>query len=455
MYGQGNGNLQTVEESAGKSLSFPAKSSIGLPKAISPEQAASLVKSGDLILTPHSSASPRAFVKALVARADELSGVTISHVRVETPTEYLESHYSGSFFHNAFMIGPRSRKAMQEGRADFVPNCYGKIPMMLRRGILKPDIAVLQLSPPDKYGFCSYGICTSYLPVSVEVARIVVGEINDQVPTTCGSRLHISDLHYIVDASYPLHEVPQPAITDVEAKIGANVAELIKDGDTLQIGIGAIPDAILAGLKGHRDLGVHTEMFSDGLVEMVEKGIITGRKKKLHRNKIITTFVMGTNYLYKYLHQNSIVEFFPVEYTNDPSVIAQNENLVAVNSALEVDITGQINAESIGPRMFTGTGGQLDFAMGAQLASNGRFIVAMPATAGDGKYSRITAMLKPGSTVTTPRSLADTIVTEYGVAELRGKNLRQRAKALIKIAHPNFREQIERDALERNDVCLR
>ncbi|MDN5347067.1 MAG: 4-hydroxybutyrate CoA-transferase [Clostridia bacterium] len=423
-------------------------------KVISPEEAAALVKSGDWIITGHSGASPRAFIQALVKRAHELRNVQITHVRVEGPAEYLEPAYAQSFFHNSFMIGPNSRQAMLEGRADFIPNRFGRTPHLIRDGLVRPDVAVLHLSPPDYYGYCSYGICTSYLPAAAEVAKIVIGEINAQMPVTFGSRIHISDLDYIIEASYPLYEVPQPAIGEVESKIGMYVASLIDDGATLQLGIGAIPDAVLASLKGHKDLGVHSEMFSDGIIELVEKGIINGRKKTLHPCKLVATFVMGTKKLYNFLNNNPVAEFYPVDYTNDPMVIAKNYKVVAINSALEVDVTGQICAESIGSMMFTGTGGQLDFALGASLAPGGKYIVAIPSTAAGGKISRIVANLKLGAGVSVPRTLADYVVTEYGIAELRGKNMRQRARALLNICHPAFREEVEREARERKDVHL-
>lgn len=421
---------------------------------VSPGEAAQLVKSNNLIITGHSNGSPREFIKALVKRHEELRNVVITHVRVEGEAEYLEPCYSKSFFHNACMLGPNSRKAMCDGRADYIPNRYWEMPRLMKDGYVKPDIALLQLSPPDSYGYCSYGICTSYLPTAAKMAKITIGEINSKVPSTSGSRIHISDLDYIIESDYPLYESISPILGEVEFKIGKNVASLIEDGSTLQLGIGGIPNAILSCLKDHKDIGIHTEMFGDGIVDLLKRGVITGRKKSLHPCKVIATFVMGSKILFDFLNDNPIAEFHEVSYTNNPEVIAKNCKFIAINSAIEVDVTGQICAESIGSTLFTGVGGQLDFALGASLAKGGKFVIAMPSTAGRGKFSRIVANLKKGAGVTTPRTLADYVVTEYGIAELRGKNMSQRAKALIEICHPNFRKEIERESMERNDIKI-
>jgi 4-hydroxybutyrate CoA-transferase len=423
-------------------------------KVVTPERAAELVHSDDWIITGHSSASPRDFVQALVARNQELNNVCITHVRVEGPAEYLQPEYSSSFFHNACMLGPNSRSAMLEGRADYIPNRFWEMPLLLRNGYLKPRVAVLQLSPPDSQGYCSYGICTSYLPTAAEMAEITIGEINAQTPSTSGTKIHLSQLDYIIEADYPLYQSPLPSVGKVEREIARNVASLIDDGATLQMGIGAIPNAILGFLESYKDIGIHTEMFGNGVVELVEKGVITGRSKTLHPNKIIATFVMGTKKLFDFIHNNPIAEFYEVSYTNDPNVISRNANLVAINSAIEIDVTGQICSESIGSTLFTGVGGQLDFALGASLAAGGKFVIAIPSTAAKGKTSRIVHQLRAGAGVTTPRTLADYVVTEYGIASLRGKNLSQRARALIDICHPDFREDIEKKVAERKDIHL-
>jgi 4-hydroxybutyrate CoA-transferase len=424
------------------------------PKVISADEAAGLVKSGDLIITGHSSASPRAFMQAMVKRAEDLSNVWITHVRVEGPAEYLAPCYKDSFFHNAFMLGPNSRQSMLEGRADYIPNRFGQMPVFMQEGFIKPDIVLLQLSPPDSFGYCSYGICTSYLPAAAKVAKITIGEINPLVPVTFGSRIHVSDLDYVIEATYPLYESPQVETGEVELAIGKHIASLIDDGSTLQLGIGGIPNAVLASLKNHKDIGIHSEMIGNGVCELMEAGVINGRKKAIDPCKVVCTFVMGDKRLFSFLANNPTVEFHDVSYTNDPNVIARNEKMVAINSAIEVDVTGQICAESIGTSLFTGTGGQLDFALGASIAPKGKFIIALPSTASRGKVSRIAAMLAPGAAVTTPRTLADYVVTEYGIAELRGRNLRQRTKALVDICHPDFREEVLRAAMARKDVHM-
>ena len=423
-------------------------------RVVSAQHAAGLVRSGDLILTGHSCASPRAFVQALVERSRELKDVWITHVRVEGPAEYLQPEYGAAFFHNACMLGPNSRKAMIEGRADYIPNRYWEMPALMRSGHIQPNIALLQLSSPDPDGYCSFGICTSYLPTAGEVAHITIGEINAQAPAVNGAKIHLSQLDYIIEADYPLYESSLPAVGTVEMNIARNVASLIDDGATLQMGIGAIPNAILGFLEGHRDIGIHTEMFGDGVVDLMEKGVITGRKKALHPNRIIATFVMGSKRLFDFIDANPVTEFYEVSYTNDPNVICRNSNFVAINSALEVDVTGQICSESIGSMMFTGVGGQLDFALGASLAPGGKFVIAIPSTAAKGKVSRIVHQLKPGAAVTTPRTLADYVVTEHGIASLRGKNLSQRARALIEVCHPDFREDLQKSVRERKDVHL-
>lgn len=424
------------------------------PKIISPEDAAKFLRSGDLLITGHSSASPRAFIKAMIARKNELCDVCITHVRVEGPAEYLAPECQNSFFHNAFMIGPNSRQAMIEGRADYIPNRFGQMPDFLRRGLIKPDVVVLQLSPPDCYGYCSYGICTSYLPTAAKIAKITIGEINDQVPLTFGSRIHISDLDYIIETNYALYETKQPKIGEIEFSIGRHVSSLIEDGATLQLGIGGIPNAVLFSLRGHKDIGIHSEMIGNGIIDLIESGVINGRKKNINPFRTVCTFAMGDLRLFSFLNNCSAVEFHEVSYTNSPQVISQNHKLVAINSAIEVDVTGQICAESIGTSLFTGTGGQLDFALGASISENGKFIIAMPSTASKGRLSRIVACLSCGATVTTPRTLADYVVTEFGIAELKGKNLRQRAKSLISICHPDFREQVEIEARKRSDINL-
>lgn len=427
-----------------------------MAQLISVEEAVSLVKSKDLIITSHSSAFPYYFMKKLLTRASELKDVSIMHNQVEGSLDYLAPIYNGVFNHSALMVGSNSKKELTEGRADLLPNRFGKVPQLLYNGLIKPDIAVFQVSPPDKYGYCSYGICTSYLPAAVSTAKITIGEINEKMPATFGARVHISELDYVIETSYELTDsaMQRKEEDPVALKIGENIVNLIDDGSTLQLGLGAIPDAVLKSLYGHKDLGIHSELFSDGVIDLIEKGIVNGCKKTLHPHKLVATFLKGTKRLYNFVNNNPVAEFYPVDYTNNPVVIAQNEKVVAINSAIEVDITGQICAESIGSMQISGTGGQFDFALGASESPGGKFIIALPSTAQNGKSSRIVANLKTGAIVTTPRHLVDYVVTEYGIADLRGKSLRQRAKAMLNIVYPDFHYEIEKQVRERKDIVL-
>ncbi len=421
-------------------------------KVVSAAEAVKLVKSKDVIVIGHSSASPNMFLEALMARAGELRHVQLRHTRIEGSVPYLKNNYGEAFFHNSFMISAEAREPMVQGRADYLANCYVNIPKYISSGDFPVDVAVLHLSPPNKYGYCSYGICASYLPATIGKARVVIAEINKQMPTTHGACVHLSDVHCIIEADYPLASSPLIETGPLETRIGRHVATLVEDGSTLQIGIGGIPNAVLAGLEHHKDLGIHTEMYADGVVNLVEKGVITSRRRGYHPGKLTSTFVMGTRTTFDFVHDNSMVEIRPVSETNNPANIMRNHKFIAINGAVEVDVTGQICAESVGTRHISGTGGQLDFALGAHYSEGGKFVVAMPSTVASGKHSRIVACLREGACVTTPRSLADYVVTEYGVAALRGKNLAQRAKALLDIAHPDFREDLERKMYERHDV---
>lgn len=411
-----------------------------------------MVKSNDTVLFQHSNAAPWKFIDALMRRKDELHRVQISHTRIEGSLPYFRDDYGDTFFHNTFMISPEGRKPMDEGRADYIPCCFVNQPGLVRRKNFPVDTCVLHVSPPDAYGYCSYGICASYVPGALESIKTVIAEINPQMPKTCGAQIHISDIDYFIEVDYPLPESKLVTSGPVEIKIGEHVASLIDDGCTLQTGIGGIPNALMGCLSNHKDIGIHTEMYADGVVELVKKGVITGRKRGYHAGKITSTFVMGTKTTFDFVNNNPSVEIVRVEETNDPSIIALNNKFVGINAATEVDVTGQICAESVGTRHVSGTGGQLDFALGAHICEGGKFIIALPSTAADGKASRISACLAEGAGVTTPRSLADYIVTEYGIASLRGKNLAQRAKAMLQIAHPDFQEELERKVHARRDV---
>ncbi len=336
---------------------------------------------------------------------------------------------------------------MHEGRADFTPIFLSEIPGLFRSGQLALDAALIHVSPPDEHGFCSFGIEVGITKPAAESARLVIAEVNDRMPRALGdSFIHVSKIDYFVPVSYPLPELPQGTPGEVQMRIAENIADLIPDGATLQLGIGGIPDAVLLYLRDKKDLGIHTEMFSDGVVQLVEAGVITNERKTLHRGKIIVGFVLGTQRLYDFVDNNAMVEFHPTDYVNDPFIIAQNENMIAINSAIEVDLTGQVCADSIGHKFYSGVGGQVDFIRGAARSKGGKPIIALPSTAKGGTISRIVATLKPGAGVTTTRNDVHYVVTEYGVAYLHGKTIRQRVEALIGIAHPDFREDLRREA---------
>lgn len=415
-------------------------------KIVSPEEAiAQGVKSGDRVATGHACGEPQALMEALVAAAPNLKNVEIIHMVAMGPAKYAAPEYEGIFRHNALFVGAGVRKAIAEGRADYTPCFFSEIPLLFRDRILPADAALIQFSEPDEEGYCSFGLSADYAYDAALQAPVVIGQINSHYPRTGGVKIHLDDITYLVLKDEPIIELNPPKIGEVEEKIGSNVASLIEDGATLQLGIGAIPDAVLLFLKHKKDLGIHSEMFSDGVVELAEAGVITNKKKTLHPGKFIATFLMGSKRLYDFIHNNPDVELHPATYTNDPYVIGQNDNLISVNSALQVDFMGQINAEVIGGNQFSGIGGQVDFIRGARRSKGGKSIIAIPSTASGGKVSRIVSELDRFSAVSTSRNDVDYIVTEYGIARLRGKNLWQRAEALIEIAHPDFQEQLKEE----------
>ena len=325
---------------------------------------------------------------------------------------------------------------------DFTPVYFSEIPSLLRED-LRPNVTLLQCSPPDAHGYVSLGVSVDYTKPAAEASDLVIAQVNQNMPRTLGdSFLHVTQIGCLVEADTPVIELAPPKIGDVERAIGENVASLVRDGDTLQLGIGAIPDAVLLFLKEKNDLGIHTEMFSDGVVELVEAGVITNKAKTLHRGQSVATFLMGTRRLYDYVNNNPAVAMYPVDYVNDPYVIGQNDNLVSINSCVQVDIMGQVVSTSAGLRQISGVGGQVDFVRGANLSKGGRAIMAMPSTTGKGKISKIVPFLDQGSAVTTTRNEVNYVITEYGIAKLKGKSLRQRAEALIRIAHPDFRDEL-------------
>jgi 4-hydroxybutyrate CoA-transferase len=421
-------------------------------KITTAEEALKLVSSGDRVYIGGGCGEPLKLAESLVLRKDDLRNVEIIHVLTAGHAPYAEPGMEDAFHVNSLFIGPNIRSAVQTGRADFTPVFLHEIPRLFRDGYLPIDVALISVSSPDEHGYCSYGVEIGVTKPAVESARIVIAEINPNMPRTWGqSFIHLSQITHCVPVNYPLPQMPQSSPTSIYKQIGTHIAELIDDGDTLQLGIGAIPDAVLPELGTKRDLGIHSEMFSDGIIDLVQQGVITGRRKNFLPGKIVAAFMLGTERLYKFVHDNPMVEMRPVDFTNDPFTISRNDNMVAINSALQVDLTGQVCADSIGCKFYSGVGGQADFIRGAAHSRGGKPIIALPSTALDGTISRIVATLDRGAGVTTSRNDVHYVVTEYGVAQLFGKNVRQRAEALIKISHPDFRDDLAAAAEAR---CL-
>jgi 4-hydroxybutyrate CoA-transferase len=405
-------------------------------------EAVSAIGDGMRVLIGSGAAAPAALIEALCKVAPTVKDVEICQLLTLGDAPYVDEAMREHLRHNAFFIGANTRAAVQRGDADFTPVFLSEIPALFR-SILPIDVALVQVTPPDAHGFCSFGVSVDIVKPAVERARIVVAEINPQMPRTHGDAfVHISRLSRCVEVDHPIPELTAEPAGEVERAIGRHIAGLVRDGDTLQMGIGSIPNAVLAELHDHRDLGIHTEMFSDGVVDLVEKGVITGARKKIHAGKLVTSFVMGTRRLYDFVDDNPMIEMHPSDYTNDPFVVAQNSGMVAINSALAVDLTGQVCADSIGPRFYSGVGGQVDFIRGAARAERGRPILALPSTAKNGTVSRITVELIPGSGTTTTRNDVHFIVTEHGTAYLHGKTIRDRVHALVAVAHPKFRDEL-------------
>ena len=419
------------------------------------EEAVKAIKPGDRIFLTGNCSVPRVLMEALVGRGPELENVEICHALTIGSSDYVAPEMVGHIRANSLFIGPNVRKAVQEGRADFTPVLLSEFTLLFKQDVLPLDVAFVHLSPPDEHGFCSYGIETGLTKTPAEAAKTIIAEVNQNMPRCLGdSFIHVSRLDYIVPVDYPLLELPmtEGGLSDIHIKIGEYIAELIPDGATMQMGIGAIPDAVLNFLHGKRDLGIHTELFSDSVIDLVESGVITNACKTLHPGKITAGFMLGTKRLYEWVHDNPLIELHRTEYVNDPFVIAQNDKQVAINSAIEVDLTGQVCADSIGPKLYSGVGGQLDFIYGAARSEGGVPVIAIPATAKGGQISRIVPMLKPGAGVVTSRYHVHYVVTEYGVADLYGKTIRQRAKALINVAAPQFRDELTRAAKEMNYI---
>jgi acetyl-CoA hydrolase len=416
-------------------------------RVTSAEDAVRRITSGMRVYLTGNCSVPQTLLAALVRRAPELWDVEIAQVLTIGPADYVGPEMAGHLRVNTLFISDNVRAAVNEGRADFTPVFLSEVPRLFKSGVLSVDVAMVHVSPPDEHGFCSFGIEVGMTKPIAQCAKVVIAEMNPRMPRTLGdSFIHLSKLDLVVPVDYPLPEVQMGATTETVQRIADHVAGLIPDGATLQTGIGAIPDAVLTRLENHKDLGIHTELFSDGIIDLINRGIITGERKTLHPGKVIGGFVLGTQRLYDFIHDNPVIELHPQDYVNDPFVIAQNARMVAINSAVEVDLTGQVCADSIGPRLYSGVGGQLDFVYGASRSHGGVPVIALPSTALGGKASRVVAMLKPGSGVTTSRNHIRFIVTEHGVADLYGKTVRQRARALIAIADPAFREDLERSA---------
>ncbi len=410
------------------------------------------IQSGHRVWIHPGCCTPKPLVDAMVGRADELRDVEVAHILTLAAAPYVDQGMEKSFRHTALFAGGNVRAAVNAGRADFVPIHLHEISELILSGIMPIDVCLIQLSPPDEHGFCSYGAGVDATKTAVEHASVVIAMVNQKMPRTLGdSFVHISKLTHIVEADEPLLELPMaPEISEVSRKIGEHIASLIPDGATLQMGIGEIPDAVLLFLGDKKHLGVHTEMFSDGLVDLFEAGVVTNEQKTLHRGKIVTSFVIGTKRAFDFVDNNPFMEFHPNEYVNDPFVIARNDKMVAINSAISIDLTGQVCADSIGTSIYSGFGGQVDFIRGATRSKGGKPIIALPSTAKGGTLSRLVDTLLPGSGVVTTRADVNYVVTEFGIADLWGRSLRDRARQLINIAHPDFREELERAARERN-----
>ena len=390
---------------------------------------------------------PQTLLSALVQRAPELQDVEIVQVLTVGPADYVAPEMAGHLRVNTLSISDNVRAAVNEGRADFTPVFLSEVPRLFKSGLLATDVALVHVSPPDEHGFCSFGIEVGMTKPIAQSAKVVIAEMNPRMPRTLGdSFIHLSKLDLVVPVDYPLPEIRMGDTSETIQRIADHVAGLIPDGATLQTGIGAIPDAVLSRLGSHKDLGIHTELFSDGIIDLIARGVITGERKTLHPGKVIAGFVLGTQRLYDFIHDNPVIELHPQDYVNDPFVIAQNVRMVAINSAIEVDLTGQVCADSIGPRLYSGVGGQLDFIYGASRSQGGVPVIALPSTALGGRASRIVGTLKPGSGVTTSRNHIRYVATEHGVADLYGKTVRERARALIAIADPRFRDDLERSA---------
>jgi 4-hydroxybutyrate CoA-transferase len=407
------------------------------------DEALRCVRSGTRVYIQPGCAEPEALVEALMRRAPEVYDVEIVHMMTMGCAPYVAPEMAGHFRHNAMFIGGNVREAINDGRADYTPIYLSEIEALFENGEMPIDVALIEVSPPDSHGFCSFGVGVDTTLTAAKCARYVVAQVNDYMPRTYGdSFIHVSDIDAVVESSRPLCELKKPEVTGMHVAIARNVAGLIEDGAVLQTGVGGIPDAVLPFLSDRKDLGVHSELVSEGVIPLIENGVITGARKNYKPRKIIVGFALGTRRFFEFVDNNPIFEFHPTAYTNDPALIARNDNMVAINSALQVDLTGQVCSDSIGNQFYSGIGGQVDFLRGASRSKGGKPIIAISSTAKNGTISRIVPMLSPGAGVVTSRGLVRYVVTEHGVAYLHGKSIRERARALIQIADPKFRAEL-------------
>lgn len=417
-------------------------------KAVSAAEAVKVIKSYDRIYIQAAAAAPQELINAMSARHEELRGVEVCHLHTEGDAPYADPKYKDSFHVNSLFIGANVRHTLKAGNGSYTPVFLSEVPNLFKRNILPVDVALIQVSPPDKHGYCSLGVSLEAILAVIDNAKHVIAQINEQMPRVHGEGIiHISELDTFVEVNMPIHEHALAEPTAIENKIGGFIAELIEDRSTLQMGIGSIPNAVLHKLGNHKDLGLHTEMFSDGVIDLILKDVINGNYKGVNAGRALATFLMGSKRLYDYVDDNPFVELRSCNYVNDVSVIRQNPRMVSINSAIQVDLTGQVCADSIGTRLYSGVGGQMDFIRGASLSEGGKAIIAIPSTTENG-ISRIVPFLNKGAGVVTTRAHVQYIVTEYGVANLYGKTIKQRVKELVKISHPDHREAIEKEFFE-------
>ena len=420
---------------------------------LSAPEAVACIRSGQQLFVQGGAATPTALLVALTARASELTDVGVVHFHTEGPAPHLAPEMAGHFRHRALFIGANAREAVNEGRADYVPVFLSDVPELFSTGVLPLDAALINVTPPDAHGYCSLGTSVDAALAATHAATTVIAQLNPSMPRTLGdSFIHVDEIDFAVVVDQPPHAHRPAPIGDVERRIGELVADLVPDGATLQMGIGSIPTAVGLSLLDKHDLGIHTELFTDPVLDLVEAGVVTGAAKEINRYKIVTAFLMGSQRLYDFVNDNPMIEMRPVDYTNDTTVIRRFRRMVAVNSAISIDLTGQVSADSIGTRFYSGVGGQMDFMRGAALSAEGRAIIALPSTAAGGTVSRIVPVLAEGAGVVTSRAHVRTVVTEFGVAELFGRSVRERAAALIGLAHPDFRDELRHEARRRYHV---